>query len=494
MSKIFPFYRKSEGKYCYLDKSGAVITDFKYSYAGELLNGVAKVACRNKWGFINSEGKELVPLIYDYCHDIKNGYAIVKTESKVGVINEHGHLCIPLQAGEIQQSSYYNIFSVFSPDNNKWGLVDCFNRTIKPHEYSNITFTNSPYIICAKTNDFELFNLKNNTTCLINNASSVEHLVDCFFEVRSLNNNVGFLNIHLNKIFWVSGSIQYIRIGNSNKYIFEVAKVNKENSISVFKDIFNENGKTILTDAECYVEHVDNNEGCIFFKKGTKWFEYNSINEKLSAGKFEHITNFHNGRAVATIANTLYIVDSNINAIEKLPFSYVEHWGTFSIVEKDGKWGVINLSFEVVIPIIYDRIDKLGNADVYYGFINDRKHIITPRGFVSKHCYQNYEDYTYEIAKRRWEDENMDELDEYNNRCVLYGYEDGVDMACIDLVDEFKNGVAWVFRNGFFGLINTNGVEITEFKYIIPKEIIGNIFLSPRESGYYDLDGNIYWM
>lgn len=88
----------------FLNKSGKMITTFKYYAANNFQEGYAAVATGTypnlNWGFINNEGKEVFIPKYSRVDDFKDGIAKVFLKNKVGFINETGK--------EITQIIYYD--------------------------------------------------------------------------------------------------------------------------------------------------------------------------------------------------------------------------------------------------------------------------------------------------------------------------------------------------------------------------------------------------
>ncbi len=87
---------KHNGKWGYVDKSGAFAIEPKFDYAGDFSQDapLAPVAIDGKYGYVNTDGDIVIPLNYDSADRFYHGYAAVKVNGKYGVINEKGDICI----------------------------------------------------------------------------------------------------------------------------------------------------------------------------------------------------------------------------------------------------------------------------------------------------------------------------------------------------------------------------------------------------------------
>lgn len=85
---LLPF-RGDDGLYGYMNESGEVIVEPKYTYGGDFYEGLAAVAVdgglgaiepTGKYGYINTDGKEVIPCEYDNALDFSEGFAAVGYE------------------------------------------------------------------------------------------------------------------------------------------------------------------------------------------------------------------------------------------------------------------------------------------------------------------------------------------------------------------------------------------------------------------------------
>jgi len=78
----------------YIDSSGNVLVEPRYTFARDFVNEVGIVNCEGKWGMVNARGEELIPCRYDGVHFLENtDNRIIRVyirEPKYGLIDTLG--------------------------------------------------------------------------------------------------------------------------------------------------------------------------------------------------------------------------------------------------------------------------------------------------------------------------------------------------------------------------------------------------------------------
>ncbi len=97
---------KLDGKWGFIDATGATKIPFKYDDAGYFHESLALVAQNGKYGFINKSGATLVPLKYEEAHTFESGLAYVELAGKSGFINKSGVVIIPLKYDKQTDAAY----------------------------------------------------------------------------------------------------------------------------------------------------------------------------------------------------------------------------------------------------------------------------------------------------------------------------------------------------------------------------------------------------
>jgi hypothetical protein len=84
------------GKAGFIDRSGKIIIEPQFDYAGQFSEGIAPVLMNKKWGFIDEFGKVVIEPQFDevYWHRFSDGLIPVKLGDKMGAIDKSGNFVI----------------------------------------------------------------------------------------------------------------------------------------------------------------------------------------------------------------------------------------------------------------------------------------------------------------------------------------------------------------------------------------------------------------
>ena len=97
---------KLNGKWGYIDPTGATKIPFKYDEAGYFHEGLAPVIVGGKCGFINKTGTLVIPMKYDYASSFTDGLAYVELSGKIGFINKTGTAVVPIKYDKQTDEAY----------------------------------------------------------------------------------------------------------------------------------------------------------------------------------------------------------------------------------------------------------------------------------------------------------------------------------------------------------------------------------------------------
>jgi hypothetical protein len=147
---------RSGDKWGYVDTAGNVAIPFIYENAeGFYIDGKAPVTLNGKTGLIDTKGHVVVPLIYDYVFSInKDGLAGVQIDDKHGIVDLEGNIILPI---------IYDGLSGFSDDglmiaryNDKDGMMDKDFNLVIPHEYDYLGAFYDGMVQFSCLNDYAL--------------------------------------------------------------------------------------------------------------------------------------------------------------------------------------------------------------------------------------------------------------------------------------------------------------------------------------------------
>jgi len=148
---------KKDGKWGYIDATGATKIPFKFDEAGYFHEGLAPVTVGGKCGFINKNGTLVIPYKYEYATSFTDGLAYVELGGKIGFINKSGTAVVAIkydkQTTEAQKRCYHcgGVINTFNDGkavvalNGKCGVVDAKGNftECKDEELETITYTGS---------------------------------------------------------------------------------------------------------------------------------------------------------------------------------------------------------------------------------------------------------------------------------------------------------------------------------------------------------------
>jgi len=357
---------KSYDKYGFTDTSGKEILPAIYDGAGSFSDGLACVVKNRKFGFIDTTGALKIPYIYDYAESFVNGYAIVEKrygnprdgQYHVGLINKDGVEVIPCE--------YNEIYPYSAADFDEW----CEDGMVTLTKWNDVTWIGS--------NGF--FDLE--TGSIIVEASA----------------NVGEYSQGLYS-FRSGGKWGYKNKAGEMKVPYEYDRAfpfSSSGYAEVWKDgkcgLVDKTGTLVLPCEYTYVDADSVAEGYAVASKEAYDDEYEfpplrvvSLTTKdfAFAKSYDTISPFNGGLAVAIDGLTCAYIDTAGTERYSLPFDdwTMENYlfpfyegRNLTTILKDGKMGLINRNFEIVVPVEYDlTFEFLGFMEYDDYFIVSKK-------------------------------------------------------------------------------------------------------------------------
>lgn len=138
---------KEDGKYGFIDQSGKFVIEPRYTNARSFSEGLARVqtTLNGPWGFINDTGQMVIePQFHDVdvsesAYNFHNGLAIIEVNGKKGFINKIGQVVIPPQFYFAYPFSD-GLASVRTTHDDKWGYIDTEGRWAIPPKFDWASF------------------------------------------------------------------------------------------------------------------------------------------------------------------------------------------------------------------------------------------------------------------------------------------------------------------------------------------------------------------
>ncbi len=118
---LFPVVQND--KWGYIDKTGRVVFEPQFDWAGSFSEGLASVGIEYKRGYIDKTGRVVIEPQFDWAGSFSEGLARVEINDKEGYINRSGRVVIGLQfdfAGAFSEG----LARVREDNDDKWGYID----------------------------------------------------------------------------------------------------------------------------------------------------------------------------------------------------------------------------------------------------------------------------------------------------------------------------------------------------------------------------------
>ncbi len=152
----------------------------------------AAVNVKGFWGFIDTEGEMVIPPKYLGAWSFSSGLAKVQSPHtrKIGFINTSGDTIIPLEYDQAQSASF-GLAPV--QKGQYWGALNKENQAMIPFDYYGIKLLSPRYVGLQVTEDWNIWDLKNQTT-IAEKLQGVYTLTDDVFRVKTKNGLYQFLD------------------------------------------------------------------------------------------------------------------------------------------------------------------------------------------------------------------------------------------------------------------------------------------------------------
>ena len=432
---------------------------------------LAKVKLEGKYGYIDRVGNQVVPCIYDAIYDYSEGFAEVRKDGKYGFINTAGELVIPCEYDYIEpenpllQSPTCAGFSeglVIVSKNGKYGYINTKGEIIIP-----IVFDSASDFHCSRA-----LVSKNGTKGFIDKSGDMVIVFDeSIDEASDFSNGLALIS-KVSKDYGEYGMREY---GKRFDFAYGAININGEEFVNFPIGQYDPVAGLLVEDTQPIWVRIKKYDG-----------KYGYFIIKASEG----------GQMVAKVSD---IYDG---------YSPASKDG-FCVVEKDDKYGVIDVNGKSIIPCSYDdipfegedsqlfhdgllRIEKNGK----FGFVDkNRKLVVAPK-------YKDAGNYSDGMV-RVYEDGNWGYLDTKGQLLLNCVYSEASDfsegLAVVEVDDDddwirvintkgdivfipgdykieggFSGGLALVSKRYLgedkYGYINTKGEEVIPCVYDYPAE------------------------
>ncbi|MGB0390630.1 MAG: WG repeat-containing protein [Salibacteraceae bacterium] len=146
----------SKGKYGIIDSTGGKVYPAIFGDVGSK-GKLTAVEKNNKWGYADDKVKLVIKYKYEFAGDFINGLAKVKSDGLWGVINENDEIVIPIEYDDIE---FYNINLLKLKKEGKWGIQKITSEEVFPFEFDKIEDVSDDLIILFKSEELAYYSFK----------------------------------------------------------------------------------------------------------------------------------------------------------------------------------------------------------------------------------------------------------------------------------------------------------------------------------------------
>jgi len=464
---LIPYLKGDKWGFCDIDKN--VVVEPVYDHLFLFSYGCAAAAKGYKVALINlRNGEPLTDFKFDIIsefflatHHPCPPYYKVKKDNLVGVIDTLGKILVPIEYDEIETDLWYEDKVFVGKKNNKSWLISLSGKILSNRGYDEIILpfgANPPganFLIAVLYDQFGYIYITG------------EEITQFKYDIKSLYFDMSNNDEYCEAVFYGKHGIinkkgktiipfiyDDIRSFANNNFI--VKKNNKLGAI----DINNKIAIPFEYDEWSYSNYKNHrNLYFLIFKKGQKEHYFDSTLTKISFSDYDDVKYIHN---------------------------YQEYYGKDAfIVEKNGKFGIVDIEDSVIVPIEYEDIDeywgelcshKIKKDDKYGVVVLKNRRIISPK-------YDNIKYFCEGLAEI-----------ELNGK---FGFIDTLGKEVIPPIYqktkwEFTNSRAAVMKNNKWGCIDNKGKVIIPCVYDEagiydkpPMILINN----DEKTAFFDIDG-----
>lgn len=408
---------KKDGKWGFMDESGAMVIQPAYDMVNDFWGGLAAVAngewltdpyggshFTGKWGFIDKTGKTVIEMKYDTVDEALLGtdkdtwITIVGNIAgqdewgiyNYGLIDKTGKVLLPLEYSYVRniagEADLLEISKGTDYDNRKCGVADFTGKVVIPMAYDGISTLdyNDNSLLRAYVRDedynstYTLFDAAGKK--LIDGYSSIEKLTDTLVKVTTAGDwserKQGVFDLTgkvvlpaVYESIYPSGDGKFLQVeqGDYPNRTYSVLDLTGKEIISTSSDTLTISGGVIAV----YNDAAKSYD--VFDAAGSKLFTLDNVQSPYNLGRFSEdglAPYAPDGDKCGFIDKTGTLVIPAEYSRSAYYYSDYDFSGGLIRVEKDGKEGVIDKTGKTVLPLEYDSIQLGGRGnDIPEGFI-----------------------------------------------------------------------------------------------------------------------------
>ena len=308
----------------YIDKNGKLVIDFQYSKAHKFKNGLAIVTnIKNKEGVIDSDNKVIIDFKYDEVNHFNDDLYEVKLNGKYGLVNTSNVIVLDINYQLIDEIFNDRAVIVIGPEdwNGLYGYIDSKGEIIIKPIYNYACDFDSDLAEVRK--DLDDYNFTSVWGVIDKNGSLV---IPFQYDEISINELVNYDSLKMLITACKDKKWGIIYMGGT-PFIPAVMSAMAENDFAFDSD------EDITDEFKNNLKHYEH--------KRIEYFYTQEMDDEKKITRLWGYRNFNN------------IEEVIIEPVYESAFNFEK---SYSKVQKNDKWGIINTKGEIVVDIIYDYI------------------------------------------------------------------------------------------------------------------------------------------
>ena len=347
----------------YIDSTGRVEIQTKFISGFDFSEGLAAVRITGRYGFIDSSGHFVIQPKYDFATNFNKGIACVYMNGKPVFIDKNDKIIFDTEYSTFQFINARK--AIVQTKTRKLGLIDLnTNKLLVDTVFKSIKkFENGVLIVTKEktTNENDSYNLQYGVTDSMGNF--IVNL-DKYYRIKDFVN--GYALVEIQDSLCKEGNIDGL-IDTKGNLLFQRPPKNRS---YILEDFYN--GLAIVG---LYKYWIPEEEGVASMSEKRYQGYINLKGEViLNDTSVKSLTSFSDNRAFIRYNNKegYTMIDTKLNKVGKDIYDNIRNEGFkngYANVEKNGKWGIIDISGKFIGSYKYKFIDEMSIVGdfIFYG-------------------------------------------------------------------------------------------------------------------------------
>ncbi len=435
-------------KFGYMDTLGTILIAPNYTFAKNFVNHTGLVEMDGKWGMVDSTGKEVLPCQFKgirYLENTENKIVeVYNNTKKYGLIDSTGHVNVDISYDAIESCSDER-FAV--KNNGKWGYTNMTGEEVIPCQYKKVKPFSDTIAAVKKGSKWGFINKSGEEVLPLEFRRAGDFVEDKMWVSRK--SKIGFID-KTGK--WVIPE-QFDKCNNFKNGVAVVAYKGQYGLIDT-------NGNYIVRPKYKFISEFNEHDLAIvkFGNNKIKQGVINQSGEVITKKSYNSIAPYQEGMAVVKTEKGYGAIDNYGRLVVETKYTSFSNYSEGkAAVQRNGKWGFVDKKGNEIIPLEFSKcLDyKDGIAVVYKGY--RKAGLIDADGnYIIEPSINRMVDFSNGRGKVRSAD-----------RSTYYFIGSNATVADIsyDMASDYQHGVAAVKSGNYWGIINTQGIELISPKF-----------------------------